>query len=466
VAHLWSGRFAGEPDADLFAFGSSFRFDRRLFEDDVTGSRAWVRALARAGVLTADDAVALDAALAALAADAHTPGFLDGDDEDVHAFVERKLVERVGEAGKRLHTGRSRNEQVALDLRLYLRRRLPRLRAALVGLIDACRAQAVAAGETLMPAYTHLRRAQPILVAHYWLAHAAALRRDAERLAAVGDDLDALPSGSGAVAGCAYAIDVDALARDLGFSRVVANSLDATSDRDFVATFLFAVALTAVHLSRLGEDIIVFGSEEFGFFELDDRAATGSSLMPQKKNPDPVELVRGKSGRLIGHLAAWLTTLKGLPSGYNKDLQEDKEAVFDAEDTLAGSLAAMTIVVSTLSVRGAVTTRAAGGFMLATDVADFLVARGVPFREAHEVVGTMVRVLGESGRGFEDLAPGEWRAFHPLFDESVAGAVTARQSVEARQTPQSTRPSAVAAALDELTGWLANQSETSGRQRG
>jgi argininosuccinate lyase len=467
VAHLWSGRFEGEPDAGVFAFGASFRFDRRLFEDDVAGSRAWVRALARAGVLTADDAVALDAALTGLLADSAAPGFFDAADEDVHAFVERKLVERVGDAGKRLHTGRSRNEQVALDLRLYLRRRsLPRVRAALVALIAACRHQAVAAGDALMPAYTHLRRAQPVLVSHYWLAHAAALRRDAERLAAVATEADALPSGSGAVAGSAYAIDVEALARDLGFSRVVANSLDATSDRDFVASFLFAVALASVHLSRLGEDIIIFGSEEFGFFDLDDRVATGSSLMPQKKNPDPLELVRGKTGRTVGHLAGWLTTMKGLPSGYNKDLQEDKEAVFDAEDTLAGTLAAMTTVVATLRVRTAATTAAAGGFMLATDVADFLVARGLPFREAHEVVGTMVRVLSASHRTFDDLAPDEWRAFSPLFDDTVGEAITARGSVEARQTPQSTRPEAVAAALAELTGWLENQPETTGRDHG
>jgi argininosuccinate lyase len=324
---------------------------------------------------------------------------------------------------------------------------------ALVRLVTALAGQADRAGDALMPAYTHLRRAQPVLAAHYWLSHAAAFRRDVVRFAQASAEADALPLGSGAIAGNSYGIDVAALARRLGFSRVVANSMDAVADRDFVSAFLHAAALAMVHVSRLAEDIIVFGSEEFAFFELDDRVATGSSLMPQKKNPDPLELVRGKTGRVIGRHAGWLATMKGLPSGYNKDLQEDKEAVFDAEDTLLGSLGSTAAVVETLRLAGDHTTQASGGFMLATDLADYLVARGLPFRRAHEVVAATVRALVERGRTFDSLTPSEWKEFSELFDEGVQG-VTARRSVEARTTPQSTAPAAVAAALGELRAWL------------
>lgn len=457
MSTLWSGRFSAEPDREVFDFGASFRFDRRLLDDDIEGSLAWAAALADAGVVSADDAARLGEALEAIRQAARErPESVEGPDEDVHAFVERQLVERVGELGKRLHTGRSRNEQVALDLRLYLRRRAPVLQAGLVRLVAACAAQARAAGDALMPSYTHLRRAQPILVAHFWLAHAAAARRDHERFTRVLAEIDRLPLGSGAVAGTAFPVDTAALARRLGFSRVVENSLDAVADRDFVAEFLHAVALAMIHLSRLGEDVIVFGAEEFGFFDLDDRVSTGSSLMPQKKNPDPMELVRGKAGRAIGCLAGWLSTMKGLPSGYNKDLQEDKEAVFDAEDTLAGCLAASAAVVETLTVRTDVTTRAASGLMLATDVADVLVNRGVPFRSAHEIVGRMVRELIAAQRGFDDLTPDEWRGHHPLFEGIDATVVSGRASVDAKRTPQSTAPGAVAAALADVTRWLAS----------
>jgi argininosuccinate lyase len=463
MSHLWSGRFEGEPDPDVFAFGASFAFDRRLFEDDVRGSLAWAEALAGAGVIAGDEAAAIAGGLAAILEEGRRdPAFLAGPDEDVHAFVERRLIERVGEAGRRLHTGRSRNEQVALDLRLYLRRRLRVVRERVLALIAACHGQAERAGDTLMPAYTHLRPAQPILAAHYWLAHAAALRRDVSRLEAVDAEADWLTLGSGAVAGTAYPIDTAALARRLGFSRVVINSLDATSDRDFVASFLSAASLAMVHLSRLCEDLIVFGTDEFGFVELDDRVATGSSLMPQKKNPDPLELVRGKTGRVIGRLAGWLVTMKGLPSGYNKDLQEDKEALFDAEETLLGSLAALCTVVGTLRFRADRASGAAAGFMLATEVADYLVRRGLPFRRAHEVVGRLVRQLIESGRELESLSLEEWRSVSPLFDDDIRQAVTARASVGARCTPQSTRPAAVAAAIAELGAWLGTERADAG----
>ena len=454
MSNLWSGRFSGEPDKDVFEFGKSFPFDKRMVEDDITGSLAWAHAIAAAKVLSPEEHAAIDRALTALLEEVRRdPRIVQGDDEDVHAWVERQLVARVGDAGKRLHTGRSRNEQVSVDLRLYLRRRLQAIDHLVVRVVAALVAQAEAAGDALMPAYTHLRRAQPVLAAHWFLSHAAAFRRDVDRFAAVAREADALPLGSGAIAGNSYRIDVQALATQLGFSRVVPNSMDAVADRDFASSFLHATALTMVHVSRLAEDVIVFGTEEFGFLELSDRISTGSSLMPQKKNPDPMELVRGKTGRAIGTLAGFLATMKGLPSGYNKDLQEDKEAVFDAEDTLIGSLISAAGVVETLTLKRAVTDAAAGGFMLATDVADYLVGRGMPFREAHEVVAGMVRSLIERDSSFGALTLQEWRQYSELFGEDVL-EVTARRSVEARKTPQSTSLAAVEAALDDAKAWL------------
>jgi argininosuccinate lyase len=322
------------------------------------------------------------------------------------------------------------------------------------GVVEALAAQAASAGDALMPSFTHFRPAQPVLVAHFLLSHAAPLRRDFARLAAARDECDALPLGSGAIAGTAYAVDVAALARDLGFSRVVDNSMDASSDRDFAASFLYACALTMVHLSRLAEDLIIFCGDEHRFFELSDALSTGSSMMPQKKNPDPLELVRGKTGRSIGHLVGLLTTIKGLPTGYNKDLQEDKEAIFGAEDTVAGCLAVIRAVVSGLTLNKDRTTAAASGLLLATDVADYLVGRGVPFRTAHEIVGGLVRKLVTERRDFESLSLDEWRAASDRFEEDVIGRVTPGVSVAAKRTPQSTAPDAVRGRLGEVRQWL------------
>ncbi|MBA3887782.1 MAG: argininosuccinate lyase [Acidobacteria bacterium] len=458
MANLWSGRFEGDPDAALFEFGASFRFDRRLFEDDVAGSLAWAEGLANAGVLEASDASAIRAALEEIAAAGADPSFFESadaqKDEDVHAFVERELVARIGGAGRRLHTGRSRNEQVSVDLRLYLKRRIPLLQRALTALAGTLAARADAAGQALMPSYTHMRRAQPILAAHFFLAHASALRRDHRRLTVVLDEVDELPLGSGAIAGTSYAVDVRAIAARLGFSRVVANSVDATGDRDFVASFLHACALSMVHLSRLAEDVILFTGEEFAFFELADTAATGSSLMPQKKNPDPLELVRGKAGRAIGRLTGWLTTMKGLPIGYSKDLQEDKEALFETEDTLRACLDATTSVLKGLALNEKTMREAASGLLLATDVADYLVSKGLPFRDAHEVVGAMVRRLVAGRRAFDSLTLEEWRGHSPLFDADVQAYITPEASVARKRTPQSTHPEAVAAALRDLAEWV------------
>ncbi len=452
---LWSGRFDTAPDPAAFDFGISFGFDRALFEDDVTGSIAWAQALAAAGVLSSDDTTEIVSALRdILEQGRRDPSWVAGPDEDVHSFVERQLVDRIGDAGRRLHTGRSRNEQVSLDLRLYLRRRIGLLQQAVVRVVGACADQAERAGSAIMPSYTHLRRAQPVLVAHFFLSHAAALRRDHARLAVAAHEADALTLGSGAIAGTSYGIDTNLLARTLGFSRVVANSMDASSDRDFVASFLYAISLGMVHLSRMAEDLIIFTGEEYGFFELADASATGSSMMPQKKNPDPLELVRGKTGRAIGRLTGWLATMKGLPGGYNKDLQEDKEAVFDAEATYIASLTATHAVVSRLSVNAERSGLAASGLLLATDVADYLVARGMPFRRAHEVVGAMVRRLLAEGRDFGTLTMAEWRQASDMFGDDAPRAATALASVEARRTPQSTNPRAVQAALDDCREWI------------
>jgi argininosuccinate lyase len=452
---LWSGRFDAPPDPAAFEFGKSFRFDRRMFDEDVTGSIAWARALAKGGVLSAADADLIERALKDIRDRGRSdPAFVAGDDEDVHSFVERALVERVGDAGRRLHTGRSRNEQVSVDLRLYLMRRIPLLQSAVASVVASLAKQAVSAGDALMPAFTHFRPAQPVLVAHFFLAHVAALRRDYERLAVAHEEADALTLGSGAIAGTSYDIDVHALAVDLGFSRVVANSIDASSDRDFAATFHYACAMTMIHLSRMAEDLIILCGDGHHFFELSDALSTGSSMMPQKKNPDPLELVRGKAGRNIGHLMALLAAMKGLPSGYNKDLQEDKEAIFDAEDTLAGCLAAVRAIVDGLTLDRDRAAAAATGLLLSTDVADYLVRRGLPFRRAHEVSGALVRKLIAEGRDFDSLTPAEWRSASDLFGDDIAAHITAQASVAAKRTPQSTSPSAVAASLADVRSWL------------
>jgi argininosuccinate lyase len=453
---LWSGRFDQPPDAQTFAFGASFRFDRRLFEDDVVGSMAWARALARGGVLAAEEAGQIEKALADILERGRVdPAFVDGADEDVHSFVERQLIERIGDAGRRLHTGRSRNEQVSVDVRLYLFRRIPAIQRGVSRLVAALAGQARRAGDMLMPGFTHLRPAQPILVAHFLLAHAAALRRDFERLRGARVEADALPLGSGAIAGTSYPVDVNALARDLGFTRVVTNSVDASADRDFVATFVYACAVTMVHLSRIAEDLIIFSGDGYRFFEVSDALSTGSSMMPQKKNPDPLELVRGKTGRTSGHLLGLLMAMKGLPSGYNKDLQEDKESLFDAEDTVNGSLSAVRSVVDGLTLNRARCEAAASGLLLATDVADYLVGRGVPFRRAHEIVGGVVRRLVAEGRDFASMTLEEWRAASNVFGPDIVAHVTPRASVVAKQTPQSTAPGAVEASLADVEDWVA-----------
>jgi argininosuccinate lyase len=399
MSTLWHGRFAGGPADELLAYTVSLPFDRRLWADDITGSRAHVRGLVRAGLLDGDEAAAILAALDQVAGEmeAGTFAFLPTD-EDVHTAVERRVTELAGPAGGKLHTGRSRNDQVATDLRLWCKRELRRVAARVLVLQEVLAERAAEAGDAYLPGYTHLQRAQPVLLAHHLLAHGWALARDVDRLLATIDRLDVSPLGAGALAGSSLPLDPHGTAADLGFAAAFENSLDAVSDRDFVAEALFDLALVGVHLSRLGEEWVLWTSDEVGFARLDDAYATGSSMLPNKKNPDIAELARGKAGRLIGDLTGLLATLKGLPLAYNRDLQEDKEPLFDAVDQVSLALAALTGMIATATfdldrMKAAADTPT----VAATDLAEWLVARGTPFREAHAIVGSLVRRSLEPG---------------------------------------------------------------------
>ena len=437
------------------ALNRSLDVDWRLWPHDVRGSRAWARGLARAGVLSPEEASAIDHGLARVADRLGALGSPDGlPDEDVHTLIERLLTEDVGPAGGKLHTGRSRNDQVATAFRLWGMQAVGDLRERTVALARALSQRAKAALGVVMPAYTHLQQAQPAPAAHWLLSRAWPLVRDLERLRAVADECSAMPLGSGAVAGCPFDVDRERLADELGFRRVSENSIDAVSDRDWVAGLLFACAMTGVHVSQLAEDLVIFSSAEFGFVQMGSGFATGSSLMPQKRNPDAAELARGKSGRLIGNLAAVLTVLKGLPTGYNRDLQEDKEAAFDSVDTLGVVLPAMTGAVARLSLDRE---RAAQGLtagLCATDLAEHLVRRGVPFRESHHAVGALVRAAEASGRALDELALDEMRGVHPAFGDDARDVFDPEASVESRAVRGATSKAAVSAQAEALAARL------------
>src|SRR5687768_3470625 len=380
---MWGGRFTDKTDPGFAAFNNSFRFDRRLFEVDVAASIAYSQALENARVITAADGTRIRDGLKTILEEGCRD---DSQAEDVHSFVEARLVELIGDAGRKLHTGRSRNDQVATDFRLWLRHAIDHLDATLRLTQTALLDFAETNSEVVIPGYTHLQRAQPVLLAHWCLAYFEMLARDRDRLTDARRRVNVMPLGSAALAGTSFPIDREALAQSLGFEGVSRNSLDAVSDRDFCVEFLSACSLIMVHLSRLAEDVIIYATTEFGCFELGDAIATGSSLMPQKKNPDSMELVRGKAGRVFGDLIGLLATLKGLPLAYNKDMQEDKEAVFDAFDTVTTSLQVTGTVLMNIHVNQV----ALGGYMNATELADYLVRKGMPFREAHEIVGRVV----------------------------------------------------------------------------
>ena len=452
MSTLWHGRFEDGPADELLAFTVSLPFDQRLWPDDLDGSRAHVRGLARAGVLADDEREAVLSALDQVGAELADGSFAFGPgDEDIHTAVERRVTELAGAAGAKLHTGRSRNDQVATDLRLYTMRSLLAVAGRVLGLQQVLLDQAIQAEDTYLPGYTHLQRAQPVLLAHHLLAHGWALARDVDRILDCRRRADVSPLGAGALAGSSIPLDPDGVAADLGFSARFDNSLDAVGDRDFVAEAVFALTLVGIHLSRIGEEVVLWASEEFGFARLDDAYSTGSSMMPQKKNPDIAELARGKAGRLIGDLTGLLATLKGLPLAYNRDLQEDKEPLFDAVDQVSLALSAMSGLVATLRFnRERMQGAADSPHAAATDLAEHLVMRGTPFREAHAIVGGLVR---ESLGGDVPLA--HLVRTHPALGDAAAALLEPGVSVTRRTTPGGAGPAAVEVQIERYTAQIA-----------
>ena len=433
----WSDRFEQGLHPAIERFNASIGFDITLLQEDLDGSIAHARMLAQCGVISDAEADQLCGGLEEIRGEASEGRFQPGlEDEDVHFAVERRLIALLGPVGKKLHTGRSRNDQVGTDLRLWLRRRIDELSPQVKTLQQALLRQALNHRQTLIPGYTHLQRAQPVCLAHHLLAYVEMLERDRQRLEDVRKRVNISPLGAAALAGTPVPIDRRCTAAALGFDSVYANSLDAVSDRDFAVEFSAAISLVMVHLSRLGEEVIFWASEECGFVRLSDRCATGSSLMPQKKNPDVPELVRGKCGRVFGHLQGLLTMIKGLPLAYNKDFQEDKEALFDVVSTGSQCLEAMTILMEEgLSFReDRLEAAVASDFSNATDVADYLVARQVPFREAYQIVGSVVKQCLSEGLLLRDLSLDRWKGFHPAIDSDLYEALAPRQVVAARRS--------------------------------
>lgn len=446
---LWGGRFDKDLDKTAEEFGASINFDQKLYRQDIAGSIAHAQMLAKQGIISQDAADKIVSGLNAIRDQIDKGEFaFRTDREDIHMNIEAVLTENIGEPGRLLHTGRSRNDQIALDFRLYTRDAIINVVQKILDLQQTLLKLARQWHGVIMPGYTHLQRAQPVLLSHHLLAYFEMLQRDAGRFADSYQRTDISPLGSAALAGAAYPLDRDFVAVQLGMSAVSRNSLDAVSDRDFVVEFLAAAALCAVHLSRFAEEIVLWSTAEFSFIELDDAYSTGSSIMPQKKNPDMAELIRGKSGRMIGNLVTILTMLKGLPLTYNKDMQEDKEPLFDAVDTLLASLTVFNGMLATLKIRGGTMYKAAqGSFSTATDLADYLAKKGVPFRQAHEIVGKLVRYCIEQNKTLAQLSLHEYQQFSPLFAEDVK-EITVESSLAARDVDGGTAPSQVASALE------------------
>jgi argininosuccinate lyase len=451
MSTLWHGRFEGGPAPELLAFSESLSFDKRLAGDDIEGSRAHVRGLIRGGILTPEEGSAVLAALDRTEVELGDGGFrFEPSDEDVHTAIERRVTELAGAAGAKLHTGRSRNDQVATAFRLFTKRTLAGIARQVVDLQRVLLTRADEAGTAYLPGYTHLQRAQPVLLAHHLLAHAWALSRDVDRLLDTRRRLDVSPLGAGALAGSSLPLDPVAVAEDLGFGAAFENSLDATSDRDFVAEALFDLALLGVHLSRIGEEVCLWATDEFGFLRLADPWSTGSSMLPQKKNPDIAELARGKAGRLIGDLAGFLATLKGLPLAYNRDLQEDKEPLFDAVDQIRLALPALGgLLASSTFDLDRMQQAADSPYAATTDLAEWLVERGTPFREAHAIVGSVVRDSLERRVPLNELV-----AAHPDLGDEALGLLEPGVSVTRRTTRGGAGPAAVAAQLDRFRARL------------
>lgn len=431
---LWAGRFSKEADKKTNDFNSSIKTDSRMFNEDIDGSIAHASMLAAKGIISEEDCKKILAGLSDIRNDIISGELMiDPDAEDIHTFIEGELTSRIGDAGKRLHTGRSRNDQVAVDIRLYLKKDVPQVTGLINGLIDALDGKAKEYAHCIMPGYTHLQRAQPITFAAHIGAYIEMLRRDLGRFEDAAERMNLSPLGSGALAGTTYPIDRAMTAKALGFDGYMPNTLDGVSDRDFCLELLSACSILMVHISRLCEEIIMWCSWEFKFAELDDAFSTGSSIMPQKKNPDLAELARGKAGRVIGDLCGLLTTMKGLPLAYNKDMQEDKDAIFDGMDTIKMCLTALTPMIATMKmIPENMRKAAAGGFINATDCADFLVSKGLPFRDAYKATGELVALCIKKGTTLEKLPIDEYKSICPLFDEGVYDAINLENCVTRR----------------------------------
>lgn len=431
---LWGGRFRHQTAAEMEEFNSSIQFDHRLWQEDIDGSLAHVKMLAAVGVLSAAEADTIGRGLAEIRAEIEQGQFdFSPELEDIHMHIEHRLMEKIGPVGGKVHTARSRNDQVALDTHLYVRRQVDKVLDLITALQRELIQQAEKRLDVVMPGYTHLQHAQPVLLAHHLLAYVHMLQRDRQRFLDCRERADLMPLGAGALAGTGFPIDRELVAKELGFSALYENSLDAVSDRDYILEFLAAAAICMVHLSRLAEELILWSSQEFAFVELDEAYSTGSSIMPQKKNPDVPELVRGKAGRVAGHLLALLMTVKGLPLAYNKDLQEDKEALFDTVDTLTACLSIFAPLIATLKVnRDRMRQAISGDFSTATDLADYLARRGLPFREAHAVVGRLVQLCLDQGKSLEDLSLKELQQASTLFEPDALAALTPEAAVAAR----------------------------------
>ena len=455
MAKLWAGRFEKPTNALLDDFQSSIPFDQRMLSCDVTGSIAHATMLGEQGIISMEDSRAIVAGLQTIL-DEYNAGNLviDTGAEDVHMFVEALLTERIGDAGKRLHTGRSRNDQVALDVRMYARQACTNVRALLLKLLDVIVSLSEEHTETIMAGYTHLQKAQPITLAFHLMAYAQMFMRDVKRFENAYEEADVMPLGSGALAGTTYPLNRERVAELLGFSEVTDNALDGVSDRDFLITFLAAASTCMMHLSRFCEELILWSTNEFGTAVMDDGFATGSSIMPQKKNPDACELTRGKTGRVYGDLMALLTVMKGLPLAYNKDMQEDKEAFFDAYDTLMKCLPTFTEMLRTTSFRKEAMYESAGlGFTNATDLADYLVGKNLPFRDAHHVSGSLVGKCVRENRALTDLSLEELKAAHPAFEEDVYEAISLEACVQRRSLRGGPAPEAVKHSIERAKAW-------------
>lgn len=439
-------------DKEVEAFTASIHVDCRLYRHDIEGSMAHAQMLVRQGILTGKEGKAIVRGLQDIFREIEAGKFVfDPADEDIHMAIEKALREKIGEAGGKLHTARSRNDQVSLDMRLYLRDELNTILGLLTEFKDSLKGMAEKEVETILPGYTHLQRAQPVTLAHYLLAYREMLDRDEQRFRQCGERTNSMPLGAAALAGTSLPIDRRFVAKTLEFAGICQNSLDAVSDRDFAAEFIFDASLLMMHLSRFAEDLILWSTEEFGFVEISDAFTTGSSMMPQKKNPDVAELIRGKTGRIYGNLVAILTILKGLPMTYNRDLQEDKEPLFDTVDTLEASLRVFNAMLGNLSFRReAMLAAAEGGFSTATDMAEYLVGKGVPFREAHKVVGSVVAYCLERKKNFTLMTLHEYRKFHPAFEDDIHLTLDVRHSVKSRKSQGGASPAAVRSFLKTL----------------